>query len=538
MAAISMLNPKAEVARAGQALAVNISAAKGIQEVLKSNLGPRGTMKMLVSGSGDIKITKDGNVLLHEMQIQHPTASLIARASTAQDDVTGDGTTSTVLLIGEFLKQAELYITEGLHPRIVTEGFEEAKKIALETLESMKVNFTDENKRDILTKISSTSLHTKVHPTIAKNLTDICVDACLAIKPLEGQDEIDLHMVEIMEMQHRSEAESKLVKGLVLDHGGRHPDMPKRLENCHILTCNVSMEYEKTEVNSGFFYKSADEREKLVAAERQFIEDRVQKVIEFKKKVCDGTDKTFVIINQKGIDPLSLDALAREGILALRRAKRRNMERMTLACGGQAMNTFDDMDESCLGYAGVVYEHVLGENKFTFVEECKNPLSVTILLRAGNKHTLTQMKDACRDGLRAVKNGLDDGCAVPGAGAYEVAVNMALKKAMEQMKGRIRLGVQAYADGMLIIPKVLAQNAGHDPQDVMVTLVAESTDLGQAVGVDCASGEAINPTDHGILDNYRVKKQMIHSCTVIACNLLLVDEIMRAGLSSLKGGPQ
>jgi len=538
MAAISMLNPKAEVARAGQALAVNISAAKGIQEVLKSNLGPRGTMKMLVSGSGDIKITKDGNVLLHEMQIQHPTASLIARASTAQDDVTGDGTTSTVLLIGEFLKQAEIYITEGLHPRIVTEGFEEAKKIALETLESMKVNFTEENKRDILTKISSTSLHTKVHPTIAKNLTDICVDACLSIKPLEGQDEIDLHMVEIMEMQHRSEAETNLVKGLVLDHGGRHPDMPKRLENCHILTCNVSMEYEKTEVNSGFFYKSADEREKLVAAERQFIEDRVQKVIEFKKKVCDGTDKTFVIINQKGIDPLSLDALAREGILALRRAKRRNMERMTLACGGQAMNTFEDMDESCLGYAGAVYEHVLGENKFTFVEECKNPLSVTILLRAGNKHTLTQMKDACRDGLRAVKNGLDDGCAVPGAGAYEVAVNMALKKAMEQMKGRIRLGVQAYADGMLIIPKVLAQNAGHDPQDVMVTLVAESTDLGQAVGVDCASGEAINPADHGILDNYRVKKQMIHSCTVIACNLLLVDEIMRAGLSSLKGGPQ
>lgn len=148
MAAISMLNPKAEVARAAQALAVNISAAKGIQEVLKSNLGPRGTMKMLVSGAGDIKITKDGNVLLHEMQIQHPTASLIARASTAQDDVTGDGTTSTVLLIGEFLKQAELYITEGLHPRIVTEGFEDAKKIALETLESMKINITPEEGKE------------------------------------------------------------------------------------------------------------------------------------------------------------------------------------------------------------------------------------------------------------------------------------------------------------------------------------------------------------------------------------------------------
>merc|ERR1712241_421625 len=277
--------------------------------------------------------------------------------------------------------------------------------------------------------------------------------------------------------------------------------------------------------------------------ERKFIDDRVKAVIEFKRKVCgddlangDGPKKTFVIINQKGIDPLSLDALAKEGILALRRAKRRNMERLALACGGVAVNSFEGLDESCLGYAGVVYEHVLGENKFTFVEECKNPRSVTILLRAGNKHTLVQMKDAVRDGLRAVKNALDDGCVVPGAGSYEVAVHMALKKAMEAIKGRARLGMQAYAEGMLVIPKVLAQNAGYDPQDVMVTLTSEAGESGQPVGVDCSTGEAINPADHGILDNYRVKKQMIHSCTVIACNLLQVDEIMRAGLSSLKGG--
>lgn len=541
MSAISMLNPKAETARAAQALAVNISAAKGIQDVLKTNLGPKGTMKMLVSGAGDIKITKDGNVLLHEMQIQHPTASLIARASTAQDDVTGDGTTSTVLLIGEFLKQAEIYISEGLHPRVVTEGFEEAKKIALEVLENIKIEITDDEKRNVLTKIAQTSLNTKVHPKIADSLTTICVEAMLAIQQ-EGTP-LDLHMVEIMEMQHRAEADSKLVQGMVLDHGGRHPDMPKRVENCYILTCNVSMEYEKTEVNSGFFYKSAEEREKLVAAERKFIDDRVQKVIDFKRKVCDdnsqgdGKKKNFVIINQKGIDPLSLDALAKEGILALRRAKRRNMERLALACGGAALNSFDDMNESCLGYAGVVYEHVLGENKFTFVEECKNPRSVTILMKGPNKHTLSQMKDAVRDGLRAVTNALEDKCVVPGAGAYEVAVNLAIKKGMEKIKGRTRLGMQAYAEGMLVIPKVLAQNAGYDPQDVMVTLVQEAgeSDGQMPVGVDCGSGEAINPVDLGIYDNYRVKKQMIHSCTVIACNLLLVDEIMRAGLSSLKG---
>merc|ERR1719490_508717 len=524
------------LARASQALAVNMAGARGIQDVLKTNLGPKGTMKMLVGGAGDIKITKDGNVLLHEMQIQHPTASLIARASTAQDDITGDGTTSTVLLIGEFLKQADTYISEGLHPRIVTEGFEMAKDKALEVLEGIKIPLVDEDKAEVLQAIAQTSLGTKVHPNMAEQLTPIVVEAVQSIH--DPEKPIDLHMVEMMEMQHRSETESTLVRGLVLDHGGRHPDMPKRLENCFILTCNVSLEYEKTEVNSGFFYKSAEDREKLVTAERKFIEDRVQKIIELKRKVCTPENKkTFVVINQKGVDPMSLDALAKEGIMALRRAKRRNMERLVLACGGNALNSVEEMDETCLGSAGLVYEHVLGENKFTFVEQCANPLSVPILMKGPNKHTLTQVKDAVRDGLRAVKNALEDGCVVPGAGAYEVAVNLAITKGLEKIKGKARLGMQAYGEGMLVIPKVLSQNAGYDPQGVIVTLVQEAGETGGKVpvGVDCGSGEAINPVDQGIYDNYRVKKQMIHSCTVIACNLLLVDEIMRAGLSSLKG---
>jgi len=531
MSSISILNPKAEVARAAQALAVNISAAKGIQDVMKSNLGPKGTMKMLVSGAGDIKITKDGNVLLHEMQIQHPTASLIARASTTQDDVTGDGTTSTVLVIGELLKQADLRVSEGLHPRILTEGFELAKAKALETLESYKIPV--ESKKDILLNVARTSLRTKVHQQLADLLTEVCVDAVLTIKE-EGKP-IDLHMIEIMEMQHKTELDSQLVRGIVMDHGSRHPDMPKRAENAYILTCNVSLEYEKSEVNSGFFYKTAEEREKLVKAERQFIENRVQKVIDLKKKLCDGTDKTFVIINQKGIDPLSLDMLAKEGIVALRRAKRRNMERLTLACGGIAMNSFDDLTESCLGQAGVVYEHILGEEKYTFVEDCKNPLSVTILIKGPNKYTLTQIKDAIRDGLRAVVNAVEDEYVIPGAGAFEVAANKALLAYKEQVKGRARLGIEAYAEALLVIPKVLAQNAGFDPQDSLVKLQQEEIVNGMLVGLDLQSGEPFIPADLGILDNYRVKKQILHSCTVIASNLLLVDEIMRAGLSSLKG---
>nr|XP_006212087.1 T-complex protein 1 subunit zeta-2 [Vicugna pacos] len=523
MAAIKALNSKAEVARAQAALAVNICAARGLQDVLRTNLGPKGTMKMLVTGAGDIKLTKDGNVLLHEMQIQHPTASLIAKVATAQDDITGDGTTSNVLIIGELLKQADLYISE--------DAFGFAKIKALEVLEEVKIK--KEMKREILLDVARTSLQTKVHPELADVLTEAVVDSVLAIR--RPGYPIDLFMIEIMEMKHKSETDTKLIRGLVLDHGARHPDMKKRVEDAFILTCNVSLEYEKTEVSSGFFYKTAEEKEKLVKAERKFIEDRVQKIIDLKDKVCAQSNKGFVVINQKGIDPLSLDALAKHGIVALRRAKRRNMERLSLACGGMAVNSFEDLSVDCLGHAGLVHEYTLGEEKFTFIEDCVNPLSVTLLVKGPNKHTLTQIKDAVRDGLRAIKNAIEDGCVVPGAGAVEVAIAEALDAHKHSIKGRARLGVQAFADALLIIPKVLAQNSGYDLQETLVKVQAEHSESKQPVGIDLNTGEPMVAADAGVWDNYCVKKQLLHSCTVIATNILLVDEIMRAGMSSLKG---
>jgi T-complex protein 1 subunit zeta len=259
------------------------------------------------------------------------------------------------------------------------------------------------------------------------------------------------------------------------------------------------------------------------------------KIVALKKKVCAGTDKSFVVINQKGIDPLSLDVLASEGIMALRRAKRRNMERLVLACGGVAVNSVADLDESHLGYAGLVYEHVLGEEKYTFVEECKNPLSVTILIKGPNKHTLTQIKDAVRDGLRAINNAIEDNCIICGAGAYEVRAYNELIKFKDSVKGKAKIGVQAYADALLVIPKTLAVNSGYDVQDTIVKLLEESRLNPDPIGIDLSTGEPMKPADLGIYDNYIVKKQIINSCSVIACNLLLVDEIMRAGMSSLKG---
>lgn len=388
---------------------------------------------------------------------------MIGRSATAQDDMVGDGTTTNVLFIGELMRQAERYIGDGVHPRIIVDGIELAKVETLKFLEEFKMN--KEVDRELLIQVVRTSLNTKINSNLANPLCEILVDAVQTIAaPRPGEDPakakdkpIDLHMVEVMHMQHKMSTESKLVRGLVLDHGGRYSDLPSSMENCYILCLNVSLEYEKTEVHSGFFWSNAEQREKLIASERQFTDDKVQKIIDFKKKLCDGTDKNFIIVNQKGIDPPSLEMLARENIVGIRRAKKRNGERIPLACGGTQLNSVDDISEADLGFAKHVYEQVLGDDKFTFIEGVENPFSCTILIKGPNDFTIAQTKEAIRDGLRAVKNTLEDKCVVPGAGAFEIAAHEHLTQyARKHVKGKAKLGVAAYADGLLIVPRTLA----------------------------------------------------------------------------------
>ncbi|ODQ64883.1 T-complex protein 1 zeta subunit [Nadsonia fulvescens var. elongata DSM 6958] len=536
MSSIQLLNPKAESLRRQQALTVNITAAQGLQSVLGSNLGPKGTIKMLVDGSGNIKLTKDGKVLLSEMQIQNPTAVMIARAATAQDDITGDGTTSVCLYVGELLKQAERYISEGMHPRVITEGFEIARQETLNFLNTFKSEV--EIDRELLLAVSRSSLSTKVNSALSEILTPIVTDAVLAI--YNPEEKLDLHMIEIMKMQHTRSTETQLIKGLVLDHGARHPDMPKRIENAYVLTLNVSLEYEKTEINSGFFYSSAEQREKLVESERKFVDDKLRKIVELKKEVC-GNDptKNFVIVNQKGIDPMSLDVLAKNGIFALRRAKRRNMERLQLSCGGTCQNSADDLSPEVLGWAGLVYEQNLGEEKYTFIEEVKDPKSVTILIKGPNNHTVSQIQDAVRDGLRSVSNTITDKCVIPGAGAFQIAAASHLVDDFmpKNVKGKVKAGVKAFAEGLLVIPKTLATNAGFDALETLSGCQDEYAD-GHVVGIDLSTGEPMEPTVEGVYDSFRVLRNSIASATSIAANLLLCDELLKAGRSSLKEGPQ
>merc|ERR1719421_272764 len=362
-------------------------------------------------------------------------------------------------------------------------------------------------------------------------MAEICCDAVLCLKREDKPEEsIDLQMIEIMAMKHKLANQTRLVKGLVLDHGSRHPDMPKSLKNCYILTANVSLEYEKTEVNSGFYYNSAEQRDKLVASERYYTDEKVRQVLDLKRKVCTPENgKTFVLINQKGIDPPSLEMLAKEGIIALRRAKRRNMERLVLACGGNAVNSFDDLCEEDLGEADTVYEQVLGDDKFTFIDGAKNPKSVTILIKGPNDHTIAQIKDAVRDGLRAAANTLTDRCVVPGAGAFEIAAAEHLDTFKRTIKGKARLGIEIFAQALMVVPKTLTENSGLDVMDCILQAQGAHAESKSPVGIDVLTGEPCSPVMEGIYDNYCVKKQMLNLTPVLAQQLLLVDEVIRAG---------
>jgi T-complex protein 1 subunit zeta len=438
-----------------------------------------------------------------------------------------DGTTSSVLFTGELLKQAERYTSEGLHPRLICEGYEIAKDMALEYLEAFKVPVPNiYQDRELLTSLVRTSLKTKLSAETAENMSEAVVDAMFSISE-DGQP-IDLHMVEIMEMQHKRGSDSTFINGIVLDHGARHPDMPSYMENVHILTCNVSMEYEKTEISAGFYYSSAEEREKFVESERKFTEEKVKMVIDFKRKVC-KEGETFALINQKGIDPMALDMLAKEGIFALRRAKRRNMERLTLACGGVPVNSVEDIEVDCLGWAGKIREEGLGDDRFTFVEDVKAGRSCTILIRGPNKHTIQQINDATRDGLRAVKSAMEDKALVPGAGAFEVGAYRMLMRRKTAVSGRAKLGIEAFANAMLVVPKTLAENSGLDVQESIIKLEEEQDRSDEAVGLDLNSGETFLPAAEGIWDSYTVKKQTLNLSTILATQLLLVDEVMKAG---------
>jgi len=525
---LKLLNQNSEASRREESIMMNMHAAKSLESILRTNLGPKGTLKMLVSGSGGIKLTKDGRVLLNEMHIQHPTANLIAHAAVSQDETVGDGTTSTVLLCGEIMRLCERYLHEGIHPRLLVEGLEAGRSHLFEYIPKITQTI-NENDDNVLINAVKSVIGTKTQVDFIDKLSEMIVDA---VKTIKIENTIDLFMVEIQTMKHRFATETQLVKGLVLDHGCRHPGMPHELHNCYVLTCNVSMEYEKSEVNSSVFYSNVEQRTELVKNERKFADDQVAKVINLKKRLEEkfGKDVGLLVVNEKGIDQPSLDKLAGANIMALRRAKRRNMERLTLAAGGVALNSFEDeIPIESLGWCGHCYEELVGDEKYTFVEECKSPKSCTLLIRGSDQQVIDQMKDTIRDGLRACKNAMEDKGIVLGAGTFELQCWKELNEFSKTVKGKVKIGVQVLAEALLIIPKTLIENSGYDVMEKLYEL-EDNINEGKIGGVDIDSGNFIEKPN--VWDGIRVKKQMIQLATVLSSQLMLVDVVMRCG----KGG--
>lgn len=536
---IHLLNKKADSLRSTNVLLTNINASKGMYEIIKSNLGPKGSYKMLVSGSGAIKITKDGNVLLNEMMIQHPTASMLSRICSSIDETLGDGSSSNLIVATSLIYLSEKYILyESIHPRIITQGFDQAKAILLNVLETMKIpiNIKENFDKELLYKVAKTCVRTKLPIPLADKLSDDLVESIKVIYSPEKQ--IDLHMIEIMDVKKNMSINTKLVRGMVLDHGCRHPNMPNKLTKCFTLVLNVSLEYEKSEVFSSFVYSTAEDRDKLVQSERKFTDDKVKKIIELKKSIIEKKFKetnemyNFAVFNQKGIDPISLDLMAKENIMALRRIKRRNLERIVLCCGGNACNNVYDLTEEDLGYAGLVYEICINDEKYTFIEEVVNPKSCTLYIQAPNDYTIKQIKDAIRDGLRSIKNAIEDECVISGAGSFEIMAYCKLKEEEKKMRGKQKFSFDVYANSLLNIPKVLLENSGLDIHETLFNVIDKyMADQSEPLGLDLDTGEPIIAHLKGIYDNYCVKKQIISIATAISQQILLVDEIIRAGKS-------
>ena len=497
----------------GLSLYISICAAKGLKDIIKSNLGPDGTMKMLVTGSGDIKLSKDGSFLLNEMQIQNPIASLIARTVISQKSYIGDGTTSSVILIGEILKNIEKYLEKGIHPQILCDGIDLAR-MEIENWLPTQLISTELN-RETLLKCAKTVIETKLKKTLSEKIANIAVDAILTI--YSEKKILDLERIEILQINNKTESDSKWIRGLVLDHGARHPDMPKIVYNAFILLCNINLEHERSEIDSSLKFESIESREKISINEREIIDRRVNKIIQLKRSVCIGNNRGFVLINQKGIDTISLDLLAKEGILGIRRAKRKNLERISLLCNCTPVNSVNNLKAEILGFSGIIYEQIIGEEKYTFFENVSNPFSGTILIKGRSSFIRKQIENSILNSLKVLKLGVQDNGFLKGAGGLELIMQKHLLNFSKNIPGKKKYGIRAFANAISSIPLTLFENSGFK-----IDNLSKCIEVYEKYNSDIENRDIKKIK---CLDSFSVKKQIFVSVSFIITQILLIDDI-------------
>ncbi|GAB6148402.1 thermosome subunit beta [Stetteria hydrogenophila] len=502
-----------------EAVRNNIMAVRAISEILKTTYGPKGMDKMLVDSLGDITITNDGATILDKMEIQHPAAKMLVQIAKGQDEEAGDGTKTAVIFAGELLKEAEKLLDKNIHPTIIIEGFKKALAKAIETLNEISepVTINDDEK---LMKVALTSLNSKAVKDAKEHIARIAVEAVRAIaEQRDSRWYVDLNNVQIIKKHGGSLFDTKLIKGIVLDKEVVHPDMPRRVENARIAVLDAPLEIEKPEIDLEVSINSPELIQRLMEKQEKILAEKVEKI------AATGAN---VVITQKGIDEVAQHYLAKKGILAVRRVKRSDIEKIARATGARIVTNIDDLKPEDLGYAELVEERRVGEDKMVFIEGAKNPRSVTILIRGGFERLVDEAERAIRDALSAVADAVMDGKLTAGGGASELEAARGVLDLAKTLSGRERLAVEAFARAVEAIPQTLAYNAGHDPIDALMKLRREHEQGNKWAGIDIETGEPVNTWELGIIEPVRVKANALKAGTEVATLILRIDDVIAA----------
>ena len=512
-----------------EAIYANIMAARIVAEAIKTSLGPKGMDKMLVDSFGDVTITSDGRTVLDEMEIEHPAAKMMVEVAKTQDDEVGDGTTTAVIVAGELLGKAEELLDKNVHPIIIIDGYRKAAQKALEELDKMAVEINPRDK-EMLKKIAMTAMASKLVAEYREYLAELTAEAILQVaEEVDGKFKVDVDDVKVEKKPGRSLMETQLVRGIVLDKEVVHPGMPKRIENAKIALLNCPLEVEKTEFDAKIHIETPEQMEAFIKEEERIMKEMVEKI----KKI--GAN---VVLCQKGIDDMVQHFLARAGILAVRRIKKSDMEKLAKATGARIVTNLDDLKPEDLGEAELVEERKVGEDKMVFVEGCKNPKSVTILIRGGSERVVDEAERSIHDALCVVKDVLIEPKIVAGGGAPELELAMRLRDWAEGLPGKEKKAVEAFADALEAIPVTLAENAGLDPINIISELIALHKKGEIWAGVNVLEGKVGSMWEKEVFEPVLVKKQVIKSATEAATMILKIDDVIAAAKLKEKKPPK
>ncbi|KYC45828.1 MAG: Thermosome subunit [Candidatus Methanofastidiosum methylothiophilum] len=507
---------------------MNILAGRIVAETVKTTLGPRGMDKMLVDSLGDVVITNDGATILSEMDIAHPAAKMIVEVAKTQDEEVGDGTTTAVVIAGELLKKAEDLLDQDVHATVVASGYKIAAEKAEEILKDIgdKISINDE---EVLLEIAKTAMTGKGAEKAKDTLAPLALNAVKQVAVKEnGKYSVETDDIKVEKKEGGSVEDSKLIQGLIIDKERVHDGMPKKIKDAKIALLDCALEVKETETDAEIRITSPDQLQAFLDQEEAMLKKMVDQI-----KASGAT----VVFCQKGIDDLAQHYLAKSGIYAARRVKKSDMKKLAKATGARVVNKVADLEAKDLGHAGSVEEKKIGGDEMTFVEGCKDPKSVSLLLRGGTEHFLEEVERALEDAIGVISTAIEDGTICAGGGAAEMELSKRLNEYAEKISGREQLAVKAFAQAMEIIPRTLAENAGMDPIDTIVALKAShETKDHKRFGIDIFDGKVKDMMKAGVVEPLRIKEQAVKSASESAIMILRIDDVIAAsGIGKKKG---